>query len=182
MFSLISTNLQGIQSALFHPIETATMSEVIVCISDSDDEEIPNPVSTRQATATTTATTAAVTTTPTTATTTKTTTHKYYNYNEYDWTLPPRVPEEKENVVYVPDDTEETELLIGPISKFTRGILFGDQLSGPSPEVPYKLLLDLENYLNKKLKTISTVGLDLWEYTINQLVAMRMVYGETEVC
>lgn len=83
----------------------------------------------------------------------------------------------KEVVVYVPDDGEEEVLLIGPIRKFARQILFGDKLCSPPTEFPYSILLQLEQHLAKSLRNVSsTTETSVWNYTIEQLSCFKIAY------
>lgn len=84
----------------------------------------------------------------------------------------------KEVVVYVPDDGEEEVLLIGPIRKFARQILFGDKLCAPPTEFPYSILLELEQHLAKSLRNVSfTTETSVWNCTIEQLSCIKIAYS-----
>lgn len=84
----------------------------------------------------------------------------------------------KEVVVYVPDDGEEEVLLIGPIRKFARQILFGDKLCAPPTEFPYSILLQLEQHLAKSLRNVSfTTETSVWDCTIEQLSCIKIAYS-----
>lgn len=84
----------------------------------------------------------------------------------------------KEVVVYVPDDGEEEVLLIGPIRKYARQILFGDKLSAPPTEFPYSILLQLEQHLAKSLRNVSpTTETNVWNCTIEQLSCIKIAYS-----
>lgn len=140
------------------------MDAEIVCISDDEEveEEIIEPATKPKQT--------------------------FFNFNVYDWSYVKRAPDpidvdkpasSQESVVYVPDDVEEEKLLIGPIRRISRQILFGDQLSGPSPEFPHKLLLQLEKHLASSLRNVSfTTETNVWKSTLEQLSCAKIVYGD----
>lgn len=139
------------------------MDTDIVCISDDEEceEEITEPSVKQKQT--------------------------FFNFNVYDWNYVKQFsdlvdddrPNSSEAVVYVPDDNEEENLLIGPIRRISRQILFRDQLSGPSAEVPYKLLLELEEHLATSLKNVSfTTETNVWKSTLDQMCSIKIVYDQ----
>lgn len=84
----------------------------------------------------------------------------------------------KDVVVYVPDDSEEEVLLIGPIRKYARQILFGDKLSAPPAEFPYNTLLEIEKHLAKSLRNVSfTTETNVWNCTLEQLSCIKIAYA-----
>lgn len=84
----------------------------------------------------------------------------------------------KEEVVYVPDDNEEEDLLIGPVRKISHEIIFGTNLRAPK-EFPYKLLTDMETHLSNSLRNVSlTTEKNVWDSVLDQLGIMKMAYKD----
>lgn len=145
------------------------MEADIVCISDDDEREEENKL---------------------VAAATDKMKNMYFNFNVYDYSYVKRMPEkevpkevQKETVVYVPDDSEEEVLLMGPIRNVSRKILFGENLSGVSMEFPHKLLLMIESHLAKSLRNVSfTTETNVWKCTLEQLTCIKIAYnGVTDV-
>lgn len=85
---------------------------------------------------------------------------------------------DEEDVVYVPDDHEEQELLIGPIDRISHEIIYGKNLQPPT-EFPYKLLEEIEKHLIDSLKNVSfTTEAKVWTCVLNQLSLMRIEYQD----
>lgn len=158
-----------------------TMRDDVVCISDDDEQEEQNE---------------------SLASATERMRNMAFNYNVYEnnYTVPEsarRVLEMfqkqkeqqvmpqmqaseifKEPVVYVPDDVEEEILLIGPIRKFSRQILFGDKLTESPAGFPYSVLLEFEKHLTNSLRNVSlSTEANVWDYTMDQLSCFRLHYS-----
>lgn len=88
-----------------------------------------------------------------------------------------------EEVVYVPDDTEEEDLLIGPVRKISHEIIFGTNLHPPI-EFPYHLLKELEQHLTTSMINVSfTTEKNVWDNVLDQLALMRIAYKDfIDVC
>lgn len=91
---------------------------------------------------------------------------------------------EQEDVVYVPDDKEEEDLLLGPIRELSNEIIYGRGLSSPSKEFPYGLLEQIETHLNNSLRSVSlTTETVVWECVLEVLSCIRFAYnGIIDVC
>ena len=88
-------------------------------------------------------------------------------------------PKEPEvDIVYVPDDNEEEILLIGPIRRLSKLMLFSNTPRGPPEDPPYENLLELEKHLANSLRNVSfTTETNVWAYTIYQLSTLRFYYN-----
>lgn len=88
-----------------------------------------------------------------------------------------------EVVVYVPDDCEEEDLLIGPIRKMGHDIIFGDKLKPPTAKFPYQSLIEMEKHLAKSLRNVSfTTETNVWNCVLEQLNCIRFAYyGQIDV-
>lgn len=86
---------------------------------------------------------------------------------------------EKEDVVYVPDDCEEEDLLLGPIRSLSHDIIFGKGLSPPPTEFPYGLLERIEKHLANSLRNVSfTTETIVWECVLEELSCIRFAYNK----
>lgn len=91
--------------------------------------------------------------------------------------------DDRDDVVYVPDDSEEEKFLIGPIRKKASAIIFGSRLNAPI-EFPYEILTDIDSHVEKSLKNVSgTTEKSIWECILEQLSIMRIAYSQhIDVC
>lgn len=91
--------------------------------------------------------------------------------------------DDRDGVVYVPDDSEEENFLIGPIRKKSTAIIFGSRLIAPI-EFPYEMLADIDSHVEKTLKNVSvTTEKNIWECILEQLSIMRIAYSQhIDVC
>lgn len=83
-------------------------------------------------------------------------------------------------VVVVLDDEEINNLIIGPIQRISRQILFsGLELS---PEFPHELLIELEQHLTENLRRVLVEGeANVWNITLEQLAIVKMAYSHMDV-
>lgn len=82
-----------------------------------------------------------------------------------------------EVVVYVPDDCEEEDLLIGPIKQNSHEIIFGKGLTPPTSDFPYDKLKEMENHLANSLRNVSfTTETKVWNCVLEELNCMRIAY------
>lgn len=86
-------------------------------------------------------------------------------------------PPMENDVVYVPDDNEEQNLLIGPVRQISQEIVFGSNISKQPTTFPYHCLLALEQHMKTAMRNVSTTTeLNVWRYTVEQLVLIRLAY------
>lgn len=87
------------------------------------------------------------------------------------------------DVVYVPDDHEEEDLLIRPIQKFCHTIKFGTGLKPPT-EFSYDLLKQMEDHLAKFLRNLSFPSeTKIWSCVLDELTLIRFAFREhIDVC
>lgn len=90
---------------------------------------------------------------------------------------------EEGDVVYVPDDHEEEDLLIKPIQQICHAIKFGTSLKPPT-EFPYDLLKKMEDHLASSLRNLSFPSeTQIWSYVLDELMLIRFVFREhLDVC
>lgn len=82
-----------------------------------------------------------------------------------------------EAVVYVPDDCEEEDLLIGPIKRKSHEIIFGKGLTPPTSDFPYDKLKEMEQHLANSLRNVSfTTETKVWNCVLEELNCMRIAY------
>lgn len=81
-----------------------------------------------------------------------------------------------EEVVYVPDDSEEEDLLIAPIRTLCNEIKFGKDLRPPTT-FPYECLEKLQIHLATKLRNVSSED-TIWSCVLDELMLIRMAYQE----
>lgn len=88
-----------------------------------------------------------------------------------------------EDIVYVPDDNEEEDLLIGPIRRIFHQILFGKNIFAPL-EFSYESLTEIENHLSSSLKNVSfTTEKNVWDCVLDGLSVMPMTFKhQIDVC
>lgn len=89
---------------------------------------------------------------------------------------------QEDEVVYVPDDNEEEDLLIGPIRRISERILFQ---SGFTPtEFPYELLIELQKHVCSSMLNVSIpTERKVWQFLLTQLKCMQMTYStHIDVC
>lgn len=84
------------------------------------------------------------------------------------------------DVVVVLDDEEVEALIIGPIQRISRQILFST-LELPA-KFPYQHLIELEQHLNDNVKDIlHDAEANVWVNTLEHLVCIKMAYAHLDV-
>lgn len=88
-------------------------------------------------------------------------------------------PNEGNGFVYVPDDCEEQDQLIAPIDQISHEIIYGRNLQPPT-EFPYTLLEKLEKHLTDKCKgnLPVTTKTKIWSCVLHQLSLIRIQYQD----
>lgn len=104
---------------------------------------------------------------------------------------PQRVPEVEiveppNDIINVPDEEEEEELLIDPIRQICRQILFSPNIfdSCPPSEFSYNLLMDMQKHLENNLRNASfETETKVWNCVIDELMIIQLAYKHLiDVC
>lgn len=104
---------------------------------------------------------------------------EFLDQERRDDTIQKLVGSEQDDIIYVPDDYEEEDLLLSPIRALSHDIIFNKSMDSTRTEFPYGLLEQIEKHLVNSLRNVSfTTEATVWNCVLDQLNCIRFAYDE----